>query len=47
VLTAEPSHRRALELARDAHVALDAQSENFWLSSWLRRQAASFEEKLR
>lgn len=47
VLGATPLHRAAMELARDAHVALDAESTNFWLSSWLRRQVAAFDERLR
>jgi alkyl sulfatase BDS1-like metallo-beta-lactamase superfamily hydrolase len=46
VLGAEPEHRGALETSRDAHATLDAESQNFWLSSWLRRQIAKLEAKL-
>jgi alkyl sulfatase BDS1-like metallo-beta-lactamase superfamily hydrolase len=46
VLTAEPLHRGALEVNLAAHEALDAQSVNFWLSSWLRKQAGHLRELL-
>jgi glyoxylase-like metal-dependent hydrolase (beta-lactamase superfamily II) len=46
VLGAEPEHRGALEASRDAHAALEAESENFWLSSWLRREIAALDGKL-
>lgn len=39
VLTAEPLNRGALEVSLAAHEALDGESVNFWLSSWLRKQA--------
>ena len=38
VLGDEPEHRGALEVSRNAHALLESQSENFWLSSWLRRE---------
>ena len=44
-LGAEPTNRRALEVAVAAHRQLDAESENFWLSSWLRKQIAGFEAR--
>jgi alkyl sulfatase BDS1-like metallo-beta-lactamase superfamily hydrolase len=46
VLTAEPLHCGALEVNLAAHEALDAQSVNFWLSSWLRKQAGHLRELL-
>jgi len=46
VLTAEPLHRGALEVSLAAHEALDAESVNFWLSSWLRKQAGHLREIL-
>jgi len=45
-LTAEPGHSAALETSIAAHEKLDSESENFWLSSWLRKQIASMREKL-
>jgi alkyl sulfatase BDS1-like metallo-beta-lactamase superfamily hydrolase len=39
VLGAEPLHRGAIEVSLAAHEVLDAESQNFWLSSWLRKQA--------
>jgi alkyl sulfatase BDS1-like metallo-beta-lactamase superfamily hydrolase len=46
VPTAEPLHRGAPEVNLAAHEALDAQSVNFWLSSWLRKQAGHLRELL-
>ncbi|MFI5396201.1 MAG: MBL fold metallo-hydrolase [Candidatus Binatia bacterium] len=37
-LAAAPRHRGALEASILAHEQLEAASENFWLTSWLRRQ---------
>ncbi len=37
-LSAAPQHREALQVSLDAHQQLEAASENFWLTSWLRRQ---------
>ncbi|MBI4518009.1 MAG: MBL fold metallo-hydrolase [Deltaproteobacteria bacterium] len=37
-LAATPRHRGALEVSLRAHEQLEAASENFWLTSWLRRQ---------
>ena len=45
-LSAAPEHQDALRVGIDAHRALDADSENFWRSSWLRHQAESLEERL-
>ena len=39
VLSDTPLHQGALRASLDAHEALDAESVNFWLSSWLRKQA--------
>jgi alkyl sulfatase BDS1-like metallo-beta-lactamase superfamily hydrolase len=46
VLTVEPLHRGALEVSLAAHEALDAESVNFWLSSWLRKQTGHLRELL-
>ena len=46
VLTVEPLHRGALTVSLAAHEALDSESENFWLSSWLRKQAGHLRELL-
>ncbi len=45
-LSAAPDHRASLELAIDAHERLDAGSQNFWLSSWLRHQAEQLRGRL-
>jgi len=45
-LHAEPLHRGALEASLAAHEQLDSESENFWLSSWLRKQAGHLRELL-
>jgi alkyl sulfatase BDS1-like metallo-beta-lactamase superfamily hydrolase len=45
-LAAEPDHAGALEASLAAHRLLDVQSENFWLSSWLRRQAEALQARL-
>lgn len=39
VLSVEPLHRGALEANLAAHERLDSESVNFWLSSWLRKEA--------
>jgi alkyl sulfatase BDS1-like metallo-beta-lactamase superfamily hydrolase len=39
-LAATPLHRGALEASLAAHEQLEAESENFWLTAWLRRQIA-------
>ncbi len=46
VLDVAPLHRAALELCLAAHEKLDAESSNFWLSSWLRKEAAHLRELL-
>ena len=46
VLTTEPLHRGALEVSLAAHEALDLESVNFWLSSWLRKQTDHLRELL-
>ena len=46
VLSAEPLNRGALEVSLAAHEALDGKSVNFWLSSWLRKQAGQLGELL-
>lgn len=38
VLAAAPRHRGALEVSLLAHQQLEAASENFWLTAWLRRE---------
>jgi alkyl sulfatase BDS1-like metallo-beta-lactamase superfamily hydrolase len=40
VLTPDPAHAGAREVSAAAHSLLEAVSENFWLSSWLRRKIA-------
>ncbi len=40
-LAAAPDHRGALETSLAAHERLEAESENFWLTSWIRRQIAT------
>jgi alkyl sulfatase BDS1-like metallo-beta-lactamase superfamily hydrolase len=46
VLTTEPLHRGALEASLAAHEALDLESVNFWLSSWLGKQTGHLRELL-
>lgn len=41
VLTAEPSHPGAVAVSLAAHERLEGESENFWLTSWLREQIAN------
>jgi alkyl sulfatase BDS1-like metallo-beta-lactamase superfamily hydrolase len=38
VLDVDSKNAGALEVSLDAHRRLDSESQNFWLSSWLRRQ---------
>jgi alkyl sulfatase BDS1-like metallo-beta-lactamase superfamily hydrolase len=45
-LAAAPAHRGALATSLAAHERLEAQSENFWETSWLRRQVESLRERL-
>ena len=45
-LAADAKHRGALEVSRAAHERLDTESENFWLSRWLRKQTAELRERL-
>ena len=45
-LSAEPGHRGAIEASLAAHERLEEASENFWLTSWLRRQRARLSERL-
>jgi alkyl sulfatase BDS1-like metallo-beta-lactamase superfamily hydrolase len=40
-LAAAPDHRGALETKLAAHERLEAESENFWLTSWIRKQIAT------
>ncbi|MBW2385725.1 MAG: MBL fold metallo-hydrolase [Deltaproteobacteria bacterium] len=46
VLSAAPFDRGALQVSIEAHARLDAESVNFWLSSWLREQGRSLGERL-
>lgn len=46
VLSQERLHRPALEVCLAAHEQLDRESENFWLSSWLRKEAALIRQLL-
>jgi len=45
-LRADPAHHAALRASLGAHERLDPQSENFWLSSWLRRKAGELRDAL-
>jgi alkyl sulfatase BDS1-like metallo-beta-lactamase superfamily hydrolase len=45
-LTVAPDHPGALEVDLAAHEQLEAESENFWLTSWIRRQIATLRERL-
>jgi len=45
-LTATPTHRGALELSIAAHERLETESENFWLTSWIRKQIATLRAAL-
>jgi alkyl sulfatase BDS1-like metallo-beta-lactamase superfamily hydrolase len=45
-LGGDPGNRTALEVGLAAHRLLDTESENFWLSAWLRKQIASLEARL-
>ena len=45
-LGADPACRAALEVSLAAHRRLEAESENFWLSAWLRKQIAALEARL-
>jgi alkyl sulfatase BDS1-like metallo-beta-lactamase superfamily hydrolase len=45
-LGADPAHAAALEASLAAHRRLEAESVNFWLSSWLRKQIESLQSRL-
>ena len=45
-LAGEPENRAALETSLRAHETLEAASENFWLTSWLRRRIQSLRNAL-
>jgi hypothetical protein len=45
-LAAAPDHRGALEVSRAAHERLERESENFWLTSWLRREVSRIRTRL-
>jgi glyoxylase-like metal-dependent hydrolase (beta-lactamase superfamily II) len=45
-LKADPGHRPSLEVSLGAHRRLESESQNFWLSSWLRRKISHLEEAL-
>jgi alkyl sulfatase BDS1-like metallo-beta-lactamase superfamily hydrolase len=45
-LSAAPTNTAALEAMIAAHVKLEAESENFWLTQWLRKQLASYRATL-
>lgn len=45
-LAGAPDHRGALEADLAAHLQLEAESVNFWLSSWLRRRIEALRTKL-
>jgi alkyl sulfatase BDS1-like metallo-beta-lactamase superfamily hydrolase len=46
VLTASPSHAVALQAMIDAHEQLERESENFWLTQWLRKQLGDLRSRL-
>jgi alkyl sulfatase BDS1-like metallo-beta-lactamase superfamily hydrolase len=46
VESVDPEHVGAIEVAIAAHERLDADSENFWLSSWLRERVRQLNGKL-
>ncbi len=45
-LAAAPLHSGALEASLAAHEQLEALSENFWLTSWLRKQIAHLRDQI-
>ena len=45
-LDASPAHRPALEVMIAAHEQLERESENFWLTQWLRKQLADLRSTL-
>jgi alkyl sulfatase BDS1-like metallo-beta-lactamase superfamily hydrolase len=45
-LAVAPLHRGALEASLAAHERLEAESENFWLTSWIRHQIATLRQIL-
>ncbi len=46
VLNADPAEHRALRVMLAAHEQLEHESENFWLTQWLRKQLAELRRKL-
>jgi alkyl sulfatase BDS1-like metallo-beta-lactamase superfamily hydrolase len=44
-LAVDPLHRGALDASLAAHEQLEAESENFWLTSWIRKQIAQLLER--
>jgi alkyl sulfatase BDS1-like metallo-beta-lactamase superfamily hydrolase len=45
-LAAAPDHRAALQVSLDAHRALERETGNFWLLSWLREQIERLGQQL-
>jgi glyoxylase-like metal-dependent hydrolase (beta-lactamase superfamily II) len=45
-LTVEPAHRGAVEASLAAHRRLEEESENFWLTSWIREQIGDLRRRL-
>jgi len=45
VLNVDPSHGPALDVGIAAHEKLEAESENFWMLSWLRREIVTMKER--
>jgi alkyl sulfatase BDS1-like metallo-beta-lactamase superfamily hydrolase len=45
-LGADPECREALEASLAAHEQLEGESENFWLTSWIRNQTRSLRARL-
>ena len=45
-LSSDAAHRPSLETSLRAHQRLEAESENFWLTSWLRREIAELRAAL-
>ncbi|MCP5065861.1 MAG: MBL fold metallo-hydrolase [bacterium] len=44
-LGVEPDNLEAIEVSLEAHEQLESESENFWLTSWLRKQIAALRQK--
>jgi alkyl sulfatase BDS1-like metallo-beta-lactamase superfamily hydrolase len=45
-LSADPDHPGALEASLAAHDRLEEESENFWLTSWIRQKKTGLRKKL-